>query len=75
MSDTAVRAARPAARTHAVHTAWVRRRDRRGFGFIAPFLIGFVLFVIAPLGYAAYSSLYTSRIIGGTVFAGADNYT
>ena len=31
--------------------------------------------MIAPLGYAIYTSLYTSRIIGGTAFTGAGNYT
>src|SRR5580658_8129795 len=51
------------------------RRDRRGIWFIAPFLVAFLLFMVAPLGYAIYTSLYTSRIIGGTVFTGAGNYT
>ncbi|HEX6471326.1 MAG TPA: sugar ABC transporter permease [Streptosporangiaceae bacterium] len=87
MSDTAVRTARrgrgggpgrnrdrSAARAHATRAAWVRRRDRRGFVFVVPFLGAFVLFVLVPLGYAIYSSVYTTRIIGGTVFAGADNY-
>jgi multiple sugar transport system permease protein len=31
--------------------------------------------MLAPLGYAIYTSLYTTRIIGGTVFTGAANYT
>ena len=57
------------------HSAWIRRRDRRGIWFVAPFLAGFVLFMVVPLGYAIYTSLYTSRIIGGTVFTGASNYT
>ncbi len=35
----------------------------------------FLLFMIAPLGYAVYTSLYTSKIIGGTVYSGAANYT
>lgn len=80
MSDTAVRPARKedprraAARTHSARTAWVRRRDRRGFIFVAPFLGAFVLFLVVPLGYAVYTSFYTTRIIGGTVFAGFDNY-
>jgi multiple sugar transport system permease protein len=80
VSDTAVRPARKedprraAARTHSARTAWVRRRDRRGVFFVAPFLGAFVLFLVVPLGYAVYSSLYTTRIIGGTVFAGLDNY-
>ena len=42
---------------------------------MAPFLVGFVLFMIVPLVYAIYTSLYTTKIIGGTVFSGASNYT
>jgi multiple sugar transport system permease protein len=51
------------------------RRDRRGIWFIAPFLVAFLLFMVAPLGYAIYTSLYTTKIIGGTSFSGAANYT
>jgi multiple sugar transport system permease protein len=51
------------------------RTDRRGRWFVAPFLVMFLLVMVAPLGYAIYTSLYTSRIIGGTVFSGAANYT
>ena len=40
-----------------------------------PFLVAFLVFMIAPLGYAIYTSLYTTRIIGGTVYTGATNYT
>lgn len=43
--------------------------------FVAPFLLGFLLFMVVPLGYAVYTSLYTYRIIGGTTFTGAANYT
>ena len=81
MSETAVRAPRhgppgtPAAARPSAHAGWAARRDRRGIAFITPFLIAFVLFIIVPLGYAVYTSLYTSRIIGGTVFTGASNYT
>ena len=56
-------------------TAWTRRRDARGIWFVAPFLLGFFLFMVVPIGYAIYTSLYTYRIIGGTVFTGASNYT
>jgi multiple sugar transport system permease protein len=56
-------------------TAWTRRRDARGIWFVAPFLLGFLLFMVVPIGYAIYTSLYTYRIIGGTVFTGAANYT
>jgi multiple sugar transport system permease protein len=48
---------------------------RRGVWFVSPFLLVFMLFMVAPLGYAIYTSLYTSRIIGGTVFSGVSNYT
>lgn len=75
MAETAVR--RPSPRStarSASHSAWVRRRDRRGFGFVVPFLLGFVLFTVVPLGYAVYTSLYTTRLIGGTVFSGLGNY-
>ncbi|HUN32139.1 MAG TPA: sugar ABC transporter permease [Trebonia sp.] len=56
-------------------SAWTRRRDARGIWFVAPFLLGFLLFMVVPIGYAIYTSLYTYRIIGGTVFTGASNYT
>jgi multiple sugar transport system permease protein len=54
------------------HRHW---RDRRGIWFVAPFLLAFLLFMVAPLGYAIYTSLYTTKIIGGTSFSGAANYT
>ncbi len=65
----------PGPRSHLVQSAWIHRRDRRGFWFVAPFLAAFLIFMLAPLGYAVYTSLYTTRIIGGTVFTGAANYT
>jgi multiple sugar transport system permease protein len=77
VSSTAIRVAagRAARRGGPKPTMWINRRDRRGFLFIVPFLVAFLLFMVAPLGYAIYTSLYTSRIIGGTVFSGASNYT
>jgi multiple sugar transport system permease protein len=57
------------------HSSWARRRDRRGLAFVSPFLVVFGLFMIVPLGYAVYDSLFTSRIIGGTSFSGFSNYT
>ena len=58
-----------------VQSGWVHRRDRKGFWFVAPFLAAFLIFMLAPLGYAVYTSLYTTKIIGGTTFSGAANYT
>jgi multiple sugar transport system permease protein len=81
MSHTAVRASQhgPPGKTAggrpAAHAGWATRRNRRGIAFITPFLVAFLLFIVVPLGYAVYSSVYTSRIIGGTVFTGASNYT
>jgi multiple sugar transport system permease protein len=57
-----------------MRASWIHRRDRRGVWFVAPFLLGFLLFMLVPLGYAVYTSLYTYRIIGGTSFTGAANY-
>ena len=77
MSSTAipVAAGRAARQRGPRKSAWVHRRDRRGLWFVVPFLVAFMLFMIAPLGYAIYTSLYTTRIIGGTAFSGAANYT
>ena len=72
MRAPAARVARPG---RSRQSAWIHRRDRRGLWFVVPFLVAFLLFMIAPLGYAIYTSLYTSRIIGGTVFSGGANYT
>jgi multiple sugar transport system permease protein len=53
----------------------IHRRERRGLFFVIPFLIIFVLFMIVPLGYAVYLSLYTTKLIGGTHFTGFANYS
>jgi multiple sugar transport system permease protein len=50
------------------------RRDWRGWMFVAPFLVVFLVTVVAPIGYAAYLSTYRRRLIGGTSFVGLDNY-
>ena len=46
-----------------------------GYLFVAPFMLVFLAMLVLPLGYAAYLSLFQERLIGGTVFAGIDNYT
>jgi multiple sugar transport system permease protein len=51
------------------------RHDRHGIWFIVPFLVAFLIFMVAPLGDEIYTSLYTTKIIGGTVFSGAANYS
>src|SRR4051794_41810961 len=52
------------------------RSARRTAGplFVAPFLLLFVLLFLAPLGYAAYLSLFEHKLIGGTTVVRLDNY-
>lgn len=45
-----------------------------GYLFVAPFMLVFAAMLVLPLAYAAYLSLFQDRLIGGTVFAGLDNY-
>ncbi|MFI7062796.1 carbohydrate ABC transporter permease [Kribbella sp. NPDC050124] len=58
------------------------RRRRRGVShastgylFVAPFMLVFLAMLVLPLAYAAYLSLFRERLIGGTVFAGLENYS
>ena len=51
-----------------------QRQSRTGYLFVAPFIVLFVAFFLLPLGYAAYLSLFREQLVGGTVFAGLDNY-
>jgi len=50
------------------------RQAGKGYLFVAPFLLIFVTMLVLPLLYAAYLSLFKEQLIGGTVFAGFDNY-
>jgi len=52
----------------------VYRREQKGLWFTIPFILIFLAFLIAPLGYAIDSSLYTSKLVGGTSFSGFNNY-
>jgi multiple sugar transport system permease protein len=51
-----------------------RHQATTGYLFVAPFIVLFVLFFLLPLVYAAYLSLFREQLVGGTVFAGLDNY-
>ena len=55
-------------------TAAKRRQYGAAYALVLPFFIVFVAMVIVPLAYAGYLSLYRKRLIGGTSFAGAENY-
>ena len=55
-------------------TAAKRRQYGAAYALVLPFFIIFVAMVIVPLVYAGYLSLYRKRLIGGTSFAGFENY-
>ncbi|TXN32462.1 carbohydrate ABC transporter permease [Lacisediminihabitans profunda] len=51
-----------------------RRRSATGWLFIGPFAIVFIIFLVAPLAYAFYLSLFSKGLATGTTFTGIDNY-
>jgi multiple sugar transport system permease protein len=51
-----------------------RKKARTGRMFVAPFALVFVAFLILPLVYAFYLSLYSKGLATGVVFAGLRNY-
>jgi multiple sugar transport system permease protein len=67
----AVAAASPPPRRRSGGAQWHRSK---GLGFVLPFLVCFAAVFLAPLGYAAWTSLFRTRLVGGTVFAGLQNY-
>ncbi|MEU4215209.1 sugar ABC transporter permease [Actinoplanes sp. NPDC026623] len=76
--DTEPRARRAGASDPPGRTPVRRRSHRRGalgWLFILPFLVVFAAFLVAPLAYAGYLSLYSKGLATGTTFAGIDNYT
>ena len=42
--------------------------------FVAPFLLLFIAFIVAPLAYALYMSLFRDTLVGGRQFAGTAAY-
>jgi multiple sugar transport system permease protein len=55
-------------------TATKRRQYGAAYVLVLPFFIIFIAMVIVPLVYAGYLSLFRKRLIGGTSFAGVENY-
>ena len=51
-----------------------RRRDLRGWAFVAPFMVVFVAMIIVPVVYALYLSFFREQLVGGNMFAGFSNY-
>lgn len=50
------------------------RRNWTGWLFVLPFLLVFAAFLVAPLIYSIYLSLFQQRLIGGNSFVGLANY-
>lgn len=51
------------------------RKQRVGFLFVLPWLIGFIVFTLVPMVAAAYISLTNWTIVGDAEFIGFENYT
>jgi ABC-type spermidine/putrescine transport system permease subunit II len=51
-----------------------RSRSWVGLWWMTPFLAVFALVFIAPIGYAAFLSLYRDQLVGGNRFVGLDNF-
>ncbi|MFT7839731.1 sugar ABC transporter permease [Saccharothrix sp. BKS2] len=72
MTSTPVPVATPTPRRPRVRR---RRVDRRGWLFVAPFLVVFALVFLVPVAYAIGLSLFREQVFfGGTTFVGLDNY-
>jgi multiple sugar transport system permease protein len=56
------------------HSRNERKKARTGWLFVAPFAVVFIAFLILPLCYAFYLSLYSKGLATGVVFAGTKNY-
>jgi multiple sugar transport system permease protein len=64
----------PAPQAPTVRKPARQRRDWRGWAFVGPFGVVFLLVFIAPVAYAIYLSLFQDRLVGGSTFVGAANY-
>ena len=51
-----------------------RRQYGAAYVLVLPFFVIFVAMIIVPLVYSGYLSLFKKRLIGGTSFAGFENY-
>ncbi|KFF30752.1 carbohydrate ABC transporter permease [Bifidobacterium bombi] len=57
-----------------VKKAHEKKENRWGWFFTAPFGVFFILFLVVPLVYAFYVSLFTYTQVRGSVFTGLVNY-
>lgn len=73
-SSKASKRARASAAPAGPSTGAGKKMSLAPYLFIAPFMLLFVAMFVAPLVYAGYLSLFNTRLVGGTVFVGLDNY-
>jgi ABC-type sugar transport system permease subunit len=68
----------PASAVSSHQSALARRKRVRQivipYMFLLPFLVLFALFLVLPLAYAFWLSIFEERLVGGSTFVGADNY-
>ena len=64
----------PAAATRPALSGGFTSRKLAPYLFLAPFVLLFIAFIVAPLVYAFYMSLYRDTLVGGRQFAGAASY-
>src|ERR1700709_747698 len=51
-----------------------RKHSFAGWMFVLPFMVIFAVFLVAPLAYAFYLSLFTKGLATGTTFTGLAQY-
>lgn len=62
-------------RKHRHSSPMRRKQNATAYLLIAPFVAIFVLFLVTPLVYAGYLSLFREQLVGGTAFVGLENYS
>jgi multiple sugar transport system permease protein len=64
----------PAAATRPARLGGFSSRKLAPYLLLAPFVLLFIAFIVAPLVYAFYMSLHRDTLVGGRQFAGAVSY-
>jgi multiple sugar transport system permease protein len=65
---------RSPARSRAGAGRAARREAANGWLFVLPFVVVFLVAIVAPVGYAIGLSLFRDQLVGGTAFVGGANY-
>ncbi|GIG23268.1 ABC transporter permease [Cellulomonas chitinilytica] len=52
-----------------------RRESAAAWVLITPFVVLFLLFLVVPIVYSGYLSLFREQLVGGNTFVGLENYT